>query len=80
MNILATKLITLIVKPQSKQADIKQIDTTTYEIAIKAKPEKGKANKEIIELLAKFFNIKKNQITIVKGHKSRQKIIQIEDT
>ena len=79
MKILASRLITVIVKPRSKQVFITQVDPTTYEIAIKSKPEKGKANKEIIEELAKFFKIKKSQITILKGHKSRQKIIQIED-
>lgn len=79
MKIVASKLINLIVKPRSKQVIITQLDPTTYEIAIKSKPEKGKANKEIIEELANFFKIKKSQITILKGHKSRHKIIQIED-
>ncbi|NVM54269.1 MAG: DUF167 domain-containing protein [Candidatus Helarchaeota archaeon] len=68
-----------MVKPHSKQVNIKQLDPKTYEIAISSKPEKGKANKEIIEELAKFFKIKKSKITILKGHKSRHKIIQIED-
>ena len=38
---------------------------------------KGKANKEVIKELASFLKIKKSQITILRGHKSRQKIIQI---
>ena len=76
---MVSKVITLLVKPHSKKIFIDQLDSTTYEIAISSKPEKGKANKEIIEELAKFFNVKKNQITILKGHKSRQKIIQIEE-
>ncbi len=55
------------------------IDDNDFEIAIISKPEKGKANKEIIEVLADFLNIKKSQISIIKGHKSQHKIIQIDD-
>ncbi|MFX1295831.1 MAG: DUF167 domain-containing protein [Promethearchaeota archaeon] len=76
---MANQLITILVKPNSKYINIKQLNPETYEIAISSKPEKGKANKNIIELLAKFFKIKKSQIQIIKGHKSRKKIIQIEN-
>jgi len=76
---LVSKLITLLVKPNSKKVFINQLNSETYEVAISSKPEKGKANKEIIEVLAKFFKIKKTQITILRGQRSQKKIIQIED-
>ncbi len=41
-------------------------------------PQDGLANKELIELLAKYLNIKKYQIKIIKGEKSRDKVIKIE--
>lgn len=44
---------------------------------VKAKPEHGKANQELIKLLSKFFDVNKREIKIVKGEKSRDKIIQI---
>lgn len=37
----------------------------------------GKANRKLIEMLADFFNVKKYNIEIVKGHKQRDKIIEI---
>lgn len=77
MKNLTERIITVYVKPQSKHLYIKQLDDKNYEIAITSKPEKGKANKEIIEELANFFKIKKTQIQILKGHKSREKKIQI---
>lgn len=73
------KGIMLHVKPNSKNNYIKQLSENIYEIAISSKPEKGKANKEIIEELAKYFNVKKTQVTIVQGHKSREKRIQITE-
>lgn len=47
-------------------------------IGIKAKPIKGEANKEIIKKLAKHFRVSTSLIQIKSGHKSKQKIIQIQ--
>jgi len=68
----------ITVYPNSKFSEVKQIDENTLEIRIKSPPIKGKANKELIELLSKFFNVKKSQIKIVKGLTSRNKVVQIE--
>lgn len=40
--------------------------------------EKGKANKAIIAFLAKYFDLKKNQIQITSGDTSPLKTIEIE--
>lgn len=48
-----------------------------YYIRIMAKAIDGKANKSIIEFLAKELNIKKKDIEIIKGEKSSKKIISI---
>ena len=47
-------------------------------IGIKSKPIKGEANKEIIKKLAKHFGVSMSLIQIKSGHKSKQKIIQIQ--
>ena len=47
-------------------------------IGIKSKPIKGEANKEIIKKLAKHFGVSTSVIQIKAGHKSKQKIIQIQ--
>ena len=47
-------------------------------IGIKSKPIKGEANKEIIKKLAKHFRVSTSLIQIKSGHKSKQKIIQIQ--
>ena len=48
-----------------------------YYIRIMAKAIDGKANKSIIEFLAKELNLKKKDIEIVRGEKSSKKIISI---
>ena len=47
-------------------------------MGIKSKPIKGEANKEIIKKLAKHFRVSTSLIQIKSGHKSKQKIIQIQ--
>ncbi|MHA1277969.1 MAG: DUF167 domain-containing protein [Candidatus Helarchaeota archaeon] len=76
---MGNRLISVFIKPHSKQTQIKKLDPETYEISVVSKPVKGKANKEIIELMANFFDISKSRIQIVKGFKSRKKIIKIEE-
>ena len=48
-----------------------------YYLRIMAKAIDGKANKSIIEFLAKELNLKKKEIEIVRGEKSSKKIISI---
>ena len=55
------------------------IDENQIIIGIKNKPIKGEANKEIIKKLAKHFKISTSLIQIKSGHKSNQKIIQIQN-
>lgn len=47
-------------------------------IGIKSKPIKGEANKEIIKKIAKHFGVSTSLVQIKSGHKSKQKIIQIQ--
>ena len=47
-------------------------------LAVSAAPEKGKANKAIVELLAETFHINSSSIHIISGKTSRDKKIMIE--
>ena len=49
----------------------------SLEVKVKSKAEKNKANIELIELIAKFFNIHTEKIAIIKGQKSNEKIVSI---
>jgi uncharacterized protein (TIGR00251 family) len=46
-------------------------------VAVRAAPEKGKANAEIEEVLADFFGVAKNQAGVIAGQTSRIKRVQI---
>ncbi len=47
----------------------------TLKISVTTAPEKGKANKALINLLAKEWKIPKSDIQIVKGEKTRNKAL-----
>lgn len=42
-------------------------------------PEDGKANKAVIKLLAKEMGVAKSALTIIKGAKDRNKLVQVDD-
>lgn len=69
--------ISVKVKAKSKKEYVEKIDDTHYKVAVKELPVKGQANKAIIEVLSNYFKIKKADINILKGEKSKQKIVEI---
>jgi len=64
-------------KPNSRVEAVKQIENDYYEVKVCVPPEKGKANKRIIELLSKHLKIPKSKITIIRGDTSKEKIFNI---
>ena len=44
---------------------------------VKAAPDKGKANKALVELIAKTFKVKKSNVTIISGQTSKEKIVEV---
>ena len=74
-------LLTINVKPNSRQQElIIDTDENCATILVKSPPDKGKANKEIIKMLAKILDVSSSKITIVAGHTSRTKKIAIRTT
>ena len=69
--------IVVKVKPKSKKVSIKQISENSYEVKLKSPPDKGKANEELIEILSEYFNKPKSNIKLIRGHTSREKLIEI---
>ncbi|MEA3249344.1 MAG: DUF167 domain-containing protein [Patescibacteria group bacterium] len=51
----------------------------SFRIRITTAPEKGKANKDVMRLLAGFLGVKKGQLKIVGGETCSHKKISLED-
>ena len=48
-------------------------------IKVNQPPEDGKANKEVIRLIAQYFGIKVRNIRIIKGETSTNKIVKVDE-
>ena len=68
--------ISVKVKPNSKTDKVEKADDS-FLIHVKEPPQENKANRAVINLLAEYFQVPKSQIIILKGKKSRQKIVEI---
>jgi uncharacterized protein (TIGR00251 family) len=73
--------IKVAVKPGSKQNNIVLIDPTLQEMSVQvaAPPTEGEANQELCEYIAQVLQLRKSQVGIHAGHKSRNKVLSMED-
>ncbi len=69
--------IQVIVKPNSKKEKVEKIDETNFKIYVNDPPRENKANESVIKLLSEYFGVQRSKITILKGIKSKVKIIEI---
>lgn len=66
------------VRPNAKTQNIIIEDKANcLQINLTSKPIQNKANKELLKLLRKKFKLNTNQIQIISGIKSKNKLIQI---
>jgi hypothetical protein len=68
----------ITVKPNSKQQSIEEVEDGSFIVRLKSPPVDGKANRELIELIAEKFDVAKSQIQIKSGLSSRKKLILID--
>ena len=47
-------------------------------ISLRSKPERGKANRELIQKLADYFEIDKERILIISGRTSNKKLVEVD--
>lgn len=64
-------------RPGSSQAKVEKINEGQYKVWVRAIPEKGKANTEMLELLTDHFHVPKSAIRIVIGKTAREKLVEI---
>ena len=71
-------LISIKVKTNAKKNEVRCCDDNIFEVRTTATPEKGKANRCVIELLSQYFQVSKSSISIIAGANSHHKIINIQ--
>jgi uncharacterized protein (TIGR00251 family) len=66
------------VMPNAGRNEITGFKEEVLQVRIAAPPEKGKANKELIDFLSEKLGVKKSSIIVIRGLTGRHKVLDIE--
>ncbi len=66
------------VVPNSKKAKVEQTEGGVLRVNVDAPAKEEKANKRLVEILAKYSSKPKSSIRIVKGRTSKNKVVEID--
>ena len=64
------------VSPNSRKPKVREIEGV-FMVKVDAPAKEGKANKRLVEILARHFSRPKSSIKIVKGLTSKNKVIEL---
>jgi len=69
--------ISVRVTSNAREPRLTKIGETSFEARVDERAVGGRANKRLLEILSKHFDVPKSRIMIVGGLRSRDKVIQI---
>ena len=75
----AVPIILVKVKPNARASSLVEIGLGSWSAELKSPPVDGKANQELIGLVARQFGRRRSAVTIRSGAGGRLKRVQIED-
>ena len=73
------KKILVKVKPNAKTSKLERLSDGGWHAHLKSPPAEGKANAELIALVAGHFGVPKSCVTLKSGASSRSKLLQIDE-
>jgi uncharacterized protein len=69
--------IHVVARPGASRRGIVRCDPDGLVIALNSPPEKGKANDELIDVLARALRVPRSAVIIERGHNARRKTVRI---
>ena len=73
-----TKTLRIKVKPNARASSLVQEADGTWLARLKSPPIDGKANQELIELVARHFQCAKSAVLIKSGASGRMKVLTVQ--
>ena len=70
----------LRVRAGARENAVLGLHAGAFKVSVTAAPERGRANRAVIELLAETLGIPASALRIVAGETSRDKIVEIEES
>ncbi len=70
-------VINVKVEPRASSSGIVGAYGNALKVRLTSPPVEGKANKELVEVLSKEFGIRKKDVEIISGRKSKNKVVRL---
>lgn len=72
-------LLNIKVQPRSRRPGVEKTPEGGYVVRVAAAPEKGRANKEVLERLAEELGVPVSRLEIVRGAAASRKVVRLND-
>ena len=72
------RVIQVKAKPSSRESTVEELADGSFLVKLKAQPVDGKANAELIALLANHFKVSRASVKVKSGAGARMKLVTIE--
>ena len=66
------------VRPRAGRNTVEIGDSGQVTVRVTAAPERGRANRAVVALLAKELGVSKSSVTVARGLTSRDKVVRID--
>jgi uncharacterized protein YggU (UPF0235/DUF167 family) len=74
----SANLIEVRVIPRDSRPRVEKMEDGTFRVYLKAVPEKGRANSELLALMAGYLGVSRSDIAIIRGSRSRKKLLRVK--
>lgn len=69
--------LTIYLHPGSSKNEIEKLSEDSYRVRVMANAVDNEANEALIELLAEHFDVAKTNLKIIRGLKSKTKVVEL---
>lgn len=72
-------LLEVKVQPRSKSPGVEKLGERSFRVRVRAAPDKGRANREVLERLAEYLDVPPSRLAIVRGESSSNKLVKMNE-
>jgi uncharacterized protein (TIGR00251 family) len=72
-------ILSVRVEPRSSRARVDGVVDEMLKVKLTSPPVGGAANRQLVEVLSDFFGVRKSGVKILKGHSSKNKVIELKE-
>jgi hypothetical protein len=69
--------VKVTVSPAAARSELVGRHGDGWRVRVAAPPERGRANDALVELLAQVLGLRADRVTVVAGHRSRRKLVEV---